>query len=57
MRIPIEASAADAGGCDRAHMSFQKELGNYLTARLAYENGIGGTEAVHQMQRELDLMK
>ena len=38
-------------------MSFQKELGNYLTARLAYENGIGGTEAVHQMQRELDLMK
>lgn len=35
----------------------QKELGNYLTARLAYENGIGGTEAVHQMQRELDLMK
>ena len=42
VRIPIEASAADAGGCDRAHMSFQKELGNYLTARLAYENGIGG---------------
>lgn len=57
VRIPIEASAADAGGCDRAHMSFQKELGNYLTARLAYENGIGGPEAVHQMQRELDLMK
>ncbi len=57
VRIPIEASYAYATGCGRAHMSYQRELGGYLTARLAYEDGTGGSEALYQMQRELDLMK
>ena len=57
VRIPVEASAADADGRNRANMSFQKELGKYLTARLEYENGTGGSEALQRMQRELDLMK
>lgn len=57
VRIPVEASPADAGGRNRANMSFQRELGKYLTARLEYENGAGGSEALQRMQRELDLMK
>lgn len=55
VRIPVEASGTC--GCDRAHMSYQRELGKYLSARLAYEDGTGGDEALYQMQRELDLMK
>ncbi len=57
VRIPVEASASYVSGCDRAHMTYQKELGQYLNARLDYEDGTGGSEALNQMQRELDLMK
>lgn len=57
VRIPIEAWTSYTTGCDRSHMSYQRELGKYLTARLAYEDGTGDSEALYQMQRELDLMK
>ncbi len=57
VRIPVEAFAVEERNRDRAYRPFQKELAGYLSARLEYESGKGGKEALNRMQQELDQMK